>query len=215
MKKRILLAAICTIAAATPVCIAAPKPVLPLQPSAFIICLPPPPTGWAMNTSISANNFSGGWITAFAEREFKLPPPRPTPGAPSAPAEPAVLNIHVTDSGYKSDYKSMVQAPKNGGASAAVHYLSINQFPARMLKTDNTTTIVDLVIKDRFLVEIRVKNLPDDQLTKTIASLDFSKLQSVPESGNDIISNPVILSRVDELNSQNNRSYPLYWQSAQ
>jgi hypothetical protein len=184
-----------------------------------------------MNVSMGASNFSNGWVTSFAERDFTQTPPPPAPGEPTKPFVPATLRINISDDGYRFEISSAFVAPKDGTTSANVSYFEVNGFPARMTKTvtnaasntesatDGSTAatlsiLLDLLIKNRFLLEIRSTNLTEDQLKKYTQSLSFAGLLSAPDTGATTIDNPVILSRVDELQPSNTRSYPLYWTRA-
>jgi len=214
-------------------------PILPLQPSDLLKGMPATPSEWTLNISIAGNNFSGGWMTAFAERDFKQNPPPPIAGVTPPPFVPATLKVFLTDTGSKTDFSPIFRGPKDGSSSADVTYFNINSFPARMIKqpgalTTSTSTsgmaasgpsttgtstaypplVLTFLVKNRFLFEIHSTNLTTDQLKKYVASLDFSVLVSMPNSGATTITNPVILTRVDELHPQNTRSHQLFWAPA-
>ncbi|HEY5745324.1 MAG TPA: hypothetical protein VIU12_04525 [Chryseolinea sp.] len=189
-------------------------PVLPVNPAELITYLPQAPAGWSVGASLAVSNFTANWITSLAQREFKQNVPPPTPGATGPLPEPATITIYLTDTGYKSDYTSMVTRPQSGPPPASASYFKINNFPARSLQIGAATIILNVLIKGRYLVEIRSTNLKEDQLKKYVESLDFRKLRSRTDAGETSLPNPVILSRVDELNPQNNRSYPVYYATA-
>ncbi|HEY5895333.1 MAG TPA: hypothetical protein VIT91_19095 [Chthoniobacterales bacterium] len=137
------------------------------------------------------------------------------PGATTPPAEPVKMKIFLTDTGYKTDFTSVVTPSRKGAPRANAAFIKINEFPARMLQVDSTTVVLNILVKSRYLFEIRATNLKADQLKKYAESFDFRKLRTAKDSGEITLSNPVILSRVDELNPKNNRSYPLFYNTAQ
>lgn len=189
--------------------------ILPMKPAELIAYLPPAPPEWITIKSQAADNLSGGWVTTSAVRSFKQPPQRPDPAAPSAtPSEPVVLRVHLLDSGNKDDWTTMfVPKPSSPEAtSSRVRYLKIQNFAAREFKLDDKTIILNILVKNRYLFEIRAANLEDEKVLRKYAeSIDLKKLAAAPDSGVSHITNPVILSRVDELNPKKNRSYPLFW----
>lgn len=203
---------LCMVAGPMQLLLAAPRPITPLKPSQLITYLPATPDQWTMKVSIGGNNFTGGWVTAFAERDFTQNPPPPTPGTPPAPFVPATMRINLSDTGYKTDFTAVVTAPASGAPSNFT-YFKIGSFPARMIKGNDQdkSILLNFLVKNRFLFEVRTTNLRDDLLKKYLESLDYTSLMSTPDSGDTTISDPVVLSRVDELHPENTRSYPLYW----
>jgi hypothetical protein len=223
MKK--FLSLLCAIAISSQLAMADSRQVMPLEPSVLITYLPATPSQWTMNVSTAGNNFTRGRVIAYAERDFKQNPPPPIPGMTPKPFVPATLKIFLSDTGNKNDFGGMFVAPATGSPQANVTYLQIKGMPARMIKADTTDTDpvtsgttpadtairLNILIASRFLLEIRSTNLADHDLRIYANSLDFTKLLSVPVSAETDVSDPVLISRVDELHPQNTRSYPLFW----
>jgi len=209
--RKIFLFAGCFASVFASLAIAAPQPFLPLQPAQLLALLPTAPPGWSMTSSTGANNISSGWVTSNADRSFKENPP--PPGAPPKP--PAIVDLDVTDTGYKSDFLPAFSPPKGVALPPNVTFLRIGNFPARMETRDDGSILLSLLAKNRFLIEIHATNMASADLQKYTAVLDFSKLLTAPDSGDKLLPYPAILSRVDELNPSGNRTYPYYWQAAQ
>ncbi|HEY5745791.1 MAG TPA: hypothetical protein VIU12_06930 [Chryseolinea sp.] len=186
-------------------------PILPLKPAKLLTCMPAAPLGWTVTSSFAVDNLTGGWITTVAQRDFKQAPLANIPDGPSPSPELATMNVYLTDTGYRNNFRSIVTPRKDGTSPNNAVYFSVSSFPARRLQIDATTIVLNILIKDRYLLEIRTKNLRDEELKKYADSLDFKKLLSQPEQGETKMSNPVILSRVDELKPKNNGSSPLFY----
>ena len=188
------------------------QPIVPLTPAELIACMPPAPKKWIVTRSVAKNTFST-WISTVAERDFLRPPPPPLPGAPvpPKPPPPVTMTVSITDTGNAADFKSLFSQPKSGSLPSGFTMLKINDFPATKEVVDDTTTNLNILIKNRFLVEIQAKNLSDDDLQACANGFDFSKLVSTPDTGETNLPNPVIITQIDELNPQKNGSYALHY----
>ena len=212
MRSPILLAVALLLRGAVTNTSAATLVPIPLSPANLVTCVPAAPSDWKMIASSATNTFSGGTMASHAQRELKQDPPPLAPGQPlSPPAEPSTMTIHLTDTGAKGEFTSVVLAPSSG-SSASTAYLKLKDFPARIITTGEKTFILNLLIQDRFLIEIRTTNVTMEDLKKIVGNMDFSKLASMPDATMKPLSDPVIIYRVDELHPDKNRSYPLYWQ---
>ena len=166
MKKRILFPlltyVICAYAQMATAAADTAAPILPLKPAELITYLPPAPKNWIVTRSTAANIYTT-WIETRAERDFKRPPPPPVAGAPVPviPAPIVTMNVSILDTGYMTNFKDMFLPPKAGTLPSNITLLKINDFPARKQVLDDTTTILSILIKDRYVVEIRAKNLSD------------------------------------------------------
>lgn len=208
MKNHVLLIVLLCLATRSGVGVQAPaQRFVPLKPSALLGCLPPAPSGWKMTASLGANNFTGGWITSYAERRFEQEKPPVTSGTTPPPV---TMVIHLTDRGSTDDFKPMFSAHSGGNISL----LKIRQFPARMVQAGTENATLSLLVKDRFLLEIRASNLAPNKLAKYAESLNLTKLLETPNTGDTNLTNPLILDRVDEMKPHGSSSYPLYWNTA-
>ena len=183
--------------------------ILPMSPMDLIKYLPPIPAGWTLVCSRGDNNFNNRWVISRVWRDFKLDVVPPAPGASTTSvSEPALMRVRITDSGYYNDYRGEV---KGGAASGNVTFPIINGIPARQYIQDPKTISITLLAKERFLIEIEVKNLTEFNLKPLLNSFDFSGLLSVSDKGATALTNPIVLSRVDEMNPEGTRSYPYFW----
>ena len=212
MKKRILLLLLVSAASlhAKPGPGAPGSPIIPLQPKELLSYMPAAPAGWRVTQSMARNNFSD-WITVYAERTFEQIPPPPAPGAPAKPSPPATMRVHLVDTGFSSELAPSFAPSKSESAPQDLTYLKINDFPARLSKTDDKNMVLTFLIKDRYTVEILAKNLSDDKLKSIVEAFDFKGLMAVPDVGEKGLPWPAVITKIDELNPQNNGSCPIYW----
>jgi hypothetical protein len=190
-----------------------PTPFLPLKPQDLLPDMPGAPEGWKMLTSTSMDTFANEWLTTTATRFFKKQPPPAAPGAPPPP--PQTMLVSITDTGYKSDFKSVVTPVKGVPPQQNSTYLQIaGEYPARKFKESDTNTLLDYLVKGRFLVEIQSENVSDDDLKKYAEQFNLTKLMAAPDQGDAGPSVPVTVSFVDEMNPKNSRSHQIVWQPA-
>ena len=195
--------------------VATPRPILPAAPAELLACLPPAPVRWTMTRSNAASSFTQ-WITAIANRELKWDPPPVTPNAagPTTPFVPGLLWVHLTDNGYFTNYTTGFVAPSSGPAKSTT-FLKIADHSARKYKPDETTEVLSVLVKGRFVVEIRAKNMLEADLLNYLAQVNCQKLLAIPDVGPLDVPQPVQLTRIDELNPAQNRRHPLYWAKAE
>ena len=127
---------------------------------------------------------------------------------------PGLLWVHITDSGYAMNYAAGFLAPTSGTAKNTT-FLKIAGYPARKYKPDEMTEVLSVLVKGRFVVEVRGKNMLEPDLLNYLAQVDYQRLLAIPDTGPHEVPQPVQLTRVDELNPAQNRTYPLYWAKAE
>ncbi len=190
------------------------EPIMPAAPATLLACLPPTIQGWTVTRSNAASSFTQ-WVTTIANREFKQNPPPPDPNNPApTPFVPGVLTSHVTDSGYSTNYAAGFVAPAGESVKNTV-FLKVGDYPARKYKPDDTTIILSVLVKGRFVVEMRARNMQEKDLMGFMSRVNYQQLLAIPDTGPHEIPSPVNLTRVDELDPKQNRTYPLYWSKAE
>jgi hypothetical protein len=182
------------------------KPIIPLPPIELIKFLPSVPAGWELKES-KAKSFYNEWIVSQANRQFAQP--QPTAGTNGATAPPQITWWRLTDTGYNpalfGDFEQF-KAGKYGNTES----LSFNTFPARRITFPNGERL-RILIKARFVVEVETRNQPPNATIAWAKQFDFSRLNSVPDSGIEKLSNPVTVFSIDELNPKANSSYQVSW----
>lgn len=184
------------------------RPIQPLSPQELLRLLPSAPEGWELKASHAQSSFST-WLSSMATREFKYTPPL-QPGAPSPAIPISTTRIILADGGYGPT----VGAPfKNFqiGKEQDVERLLVSGIPAIRFQTkEGEPQRTMLWVNDRFFVTVETTNQDQKAMDEWITRLNLAALQKIPKS--DVpMSNPVTITRVDELNKRNNRSYKLHW----
>ena len=122
--------------------------------------------------------------------------------------------FHLTDSGYFVNYAASF-VPPTSGAAKGINFLKIGGFPARKYKPDEVTETVSVLVKERFVVEVRGKNMLEKDLLHFLSQVNYPRLTAVPDTGPHEVPQPVSIVRIDELDPKQTRTYPLYWSSEQ
>jgi hypothetical protein len=181
------------------------KPIVPLQPTELIKFLPSTPGGWELKES-KAKSFYNEWLVSQASREF-VQQQRPSPGA--QPLPPQITHVRLTDTGYNpalfGDFDQF-KPGKYGNTES----LSFGPFPARRL-TFSGGERLRILIKARFIVEVETHNQAPNATMSWARIFDFSRVNSLPDSGVETLSNPVTVVSIDELNPKANSSYQVSW----
>ena len=127
------------------------------------------------------------------------------------PFVPGMLSVHLTDGGYYTIYDLDFVAPASGAVAKNTTFLRIGQYPARKYKPDEVTEILTVLVKRRFLLELRGKNMLEKDLVDYLSHVDYQRLLAIPDTGPHVIPQPVTITRIDELDPKQNRSFPMYW----
>jgi hypothetical protein len=183
------------------------KPITPLAPNELLKLLPGAPQQWKLTASNASNSFSD-WLTSRATRTFTFTPP----SAPSAPsAAPQITRTTITDTGYFPQATTQFTAFRPGKEND-VEKSFINSLPAIKISR-GATEILNVLIKGRFIVQIRTDNQKPNSSESWLKLFDIGRIAALPDSGDEKIPQPVTIITIDELDPKKNTSYPLIWAS--
>lgn len=181
------------------------KPVIPLSPAELIKLLPAVPAGWEMKES-KANSFYNEWLASIASRQFVQ---LPSPGPNASPGPPPRTHVRITDTGYHPVLFSDFQEFKPG-KYGNTESLYVDSLPARRITLSDGERL-RVLVKARFVLEVEVHSQPPNASIAWVRQLNFSRLNSVPDSGIEKLPNPVTAVSIDELNPKLNSSYQVSW----
>lgn len=185
------------------------RPILPIQPGDLIKFLPAAPQGWETKES-KAKSFYNEWLVAQANRLFVGPVPQNSViKGVAAPPAPPTTRFRLTDTGYTPALQGDFDQFTPGRYGAAESFM-FGAFPARRTNFPGGERL-QILIKARFVVEVEVHNqLPNAVLTWA-KQVDLARIAAAPESGTEILPNPVTVVSLDELNPKSNSSYQVSW----
>ena len=191
--------------------------VLPLPPADLLALLPTAPKDWNMTVSNAANSVSASsWMVATAIREFTYIPPPPPPGAdPNSPEYlPQKAHVMISDTGGSSalaiTFAKFVPGTQEGNEKLMIMNIPSIETPGGKDKPEHLI----MWANDRFFILIEVTNQRPRAAEKWAKLINFSALASAPATSATFLPNPLIITRVDEMNKENNRSYPVIYNQA-
>ena len=185
-----------------------PNAILAAKPAELLGCLPATPPGWTLTRSDGTNTFVS-WLTTHVQRDIKQDPPPPMPGVP--PPVPGKMWIRINDDGYSSDYSPGFAPPKTGNPPSNTTFSKFGEYPARRQKLDDITFSYCILVKRRFMIEVHAENVLDKDVQSYLLGVDYKRLLAIPDTGPNQVPQPVIVSRVDELNPAKSKTYPVFW----
>lgn len=185
------------------------KPIVPIAPIEILKLLPLTPNGWEMKES-KAKSFYNEWLVSQASRQFVQPQPsNPTANPAAQTLPPQITQFRLTDTGYNpalfGDFDQF-KPGKYGNTES----LAFGSFPARRM-TFSGGERLRILIKARFVVEVETHNQAPNAAMLWARQFDFSRLNSIPDTGIEKLSNPVTVVSIDEMNPKANSSYQVSW----
>ena len=186
------------------------RPVVPLPPIDLLTLLPKTPDKWQIKQSQASNSIMI-WVSAQAIREFNYTPPHAAsvnPGDPPPP--PLVLRVTIIDTGY---YQGLIgdfeKAPPT--KPGAMQYLTLGGFPARQSPMGTSAERLRVLVNSRYVVQIDVQNQPINSSQQWLRIIDLAKVAALPAEGSENLPRPYTITRIDEINPQNNSTSQVVW----
>ena len=180
------------------------KPVIPLEPDQLLKLLPTAPAGWQLKKS-TAKTFFVEWICSQASREFERIRP---PNAPPAP--PQSTTVTLVDTGYFPAFNG----PFDGfqvGKYGAFESLMIGNMRARRSKMAADRESLQASVRGRFIVSIEIKNQSQASEGAWLNTIDFARINAIPDSGGEQLPRPIKVKLIDELSPTKNSTSTVFW----
>ncbi len=152
----------------------------------------------------------GTWLESKVEREFERPIP-PDPKAPAdAPAPPPMwTRIQITDTGKHPESLAQfedfsVEEPSTVEGMEKTH---IHSWPAFVMTYDDGLIVAQILVANRFSIELVLKHQPRRLLKVWCRHMDFTVLKGIPDSEVIPLPEMVAVIKLDQLNPKKSRGY--------
>ena len=181
----------------------------PVNPQLLWKAMPGHLEEWKMLKSTGEMGL-GSWLRSKAIREYERKESPPAAGQPKlAPAPPMWTRILITDTGK---HPEPLVAFKNFSTETPVAYdgiekVRIQSWPTVIKTYRDGLIVANMMVAERFLVELRLKNQPQQNLRDWCRHLDFSVLTKIPDT--EVIPLPpeVLMIKFDQMNPKKNKGY--------
>lgn len=179
----------------------------PFEPAQLLTVLPTTPSRWTLLRS-EANTSLSAWLQTRATRVFQAPPPEPDSASPAvaAPAAPSLgeAEISVLDTGgFTSALAAFLDFTP--GKNGNVERKQFGSLPAILTTSEDGLQLAEVLVSNRFIVRISLKNLPKSRVEDWLRTFHFDALPAKSPTPTTRPSE-FRLSYVDELHPEKNRS---------
>ena len=152
----------------------------------------------------------GSWLESKAIREYERKEPPPEPGQPKpAPAPRMWTRILITDTGKHPDPLAEFKdfSTETPVEDSRIGKIRIQSWPTVTKTYDDGLIVANMMVAERFLVELVLKNQPQQNLRHWCRHLDFNVLESIPDT--EVIPLPpeVLMVKLDQMNPKKNKGY--------
>lgn len=178
---------------------AKPKGIVPAEPETLLKVLPRNVEEWTLVKSVGTQD-QDEWLYSVANRVFTRERPESDPGPTMK------TSIKVTDTGGFAKAMSLYAnfAPATGNRFEKKY---IDSYPAILIQYGPEKFETELLVNNRFIVEIILENQPSKFTKEWLKQINFNQLSRVNKG--PVVGLPEIVEvrKVDELNEDKNRKY--------
>ena len=181
----------------------------PVNPQLLWEAMPGKLEEWKMLKSTGEMGL-GSWLESKAIREYERKEPPPAAGQPrSATASSMWTRILVTDTGKHPDPLAEFKdfSSETPVEDSRIKKIRIQSWPTVTKTYDDGLIVANMMVAERFLVELILKNQPKRNLRDWCRHLDFSVLKNVPDTQVIPLPPEVLMAKLDQLNPKKNKVY--------
>lgn len=183
--------------------------MMPVNPQLLWGGMPDKLEDWKMLKSTGEMGL-GSWLESKAIREYERKEPPPEPGQPKpAPAPRMWTRILITDTGKHPDPLAEFKdfSTETPVEDSRIGKIRIQSWPTVTKTYDDGLIVANMMVAERFLVELILKNQPQRNLRDWCRHLDFSVLTKIPDT--EVIPLPpeVLMIKLDQMNPKKNKGY--------
>lgn len=176
-----------------------PEGIIPAKPESLLKVLPKDVEKWDLIKSEGLQD-QDDWLYSVATRVFTKERPESNPGPTMK------TSIKVTDTGGYAPARAIYAnfAPATGNRFEKKY---IESFPAILIQYGPEKFETELLVNDRFIVEIISENQPMKFTKEWLKRIDFAQLSRIKKG--PVVGLPEIVEvrKIDELKKDKNRSY--------
>ena len=180
----------------------AAEQLTPVPPDSLLKVLPKPAPGWKVQSSEGETYYSSG-LQARATRIFEY-----VPEDPQAAGAGATCKMTLTDTAGNTSRLGKFRDFKIEEGDG-YKKLMVMSYPTIVREIPNYGVTVTLLMKKRFTLDFLLKGLTLDKVGPWIEASNLELLGSVREEPMDIEADVIQIVKINELNPDLNRKYPL------
>lgn len=181
----------------------------PVKPQLLWEAMPRQLEEWKMLKSTGEMGL-GTWLESRAVREYERKELPPKPGQTgTTPAPKMWTRILITDTGKHPEPLAEFQnfSTETPAEDTRIERIRIQTWPTIARTYEDGLIVANMMVAERFLVELVLKNQPKRNLRNWCRQLDLKVLAKVPDS--EVIPLPpeVLMVKLDQMKPKKNKGY--------